>query len=98
VRFGRFTPAIFSQLARRRDLGVGIGLDDFGAGYASLTQLRRLPLDFVKIDGSFVGGLSASNEDDTIVTVTVDLARRLGLRSIAEGVETTRGDRPRLAV
>ncbi len=79
---------ILDQLGRIRDLGVQIGLDDFGTGYASLTHLRRLPLTFVKIDQSFVQGLEAQPEDDRIVAAVVDLAANLGLRSIAEGVET----------
>jgi diguanylate cyclase (GGDEF)-like protein len=79
---------IVHQLHAIRDLGVQVGLDDFGTGYASLTHLRRLPLAFVKIDQSFVQGLGTDQEDDRIVAAVVDLARNLGLRSIAEGVET----------
>lgn len=79
---------IVQQLHAIRDLGVQIGLDDFGTGYASLTHLRRLPLAFVKIDQSFVQGLGTDEEDDRIVAAVVDLATNLGLRSIAEGVET----------
>lgn len=82
-------PEILDQLSRIRDLGVQIGLDDFGTGYASLTHLRRLPLDFVKVDRSFVDGLGRDRGDERIVSAVVDLARNLGLRSIAEGVETT---------
>jgi predicted signal transduction protein with EAL and GGDEF domain len=79
---------IIEQLGQIRDLGVEIGLDDFGTGYASLTHLRRLPLTFVKIDQSFVQGLETGDEDGRIVSAVVDLAANLGLRSIAEGVET----------
>lgn len=81
-------PDILDQLGRIRDLGVQIGLDDFGTGYASLTHLRRLPLTFVKIDQSFVQGLETDREDARIVSAVVDLASNLGLRTIAEGVET----------
>ncbi len=81
-------PDIVRQLGRIRDLGVQIGLDDFGTGYASLTHLRRLPLTFVKIDRSFVQGLEKGHHDERIVSAVVDLAGNLGLRSIAEGVET----------
>jgi diguanylate cyclase (GGDEF)-like protein len=81
-------PDIVRQLVRIRDLGVQIGLDDFGTGYASLTHLRRLPLTFVKIDRSFVQGLEKGHHDERIVSAVVDLAGNLGLRSIAEGVET----------
>jgi diguanylate cyclase (GGDEF)-like protein len=81
-------PDILRQLERIRDLGVELGLDDFGTGYASLTHLRRLPLSFVKIDQTFVDGLGTDEEDERIVGAVVDLAANLGLRSIAEGVET----------
>jgi diguanylate cyclase (GGDEF)-like protein/PAS domain S-box-containing protein len=82
-------PDLVQQLGQIRDLGVQIGLDDFGTGYASLTHLRRLPLTFVKIDQSFVQGVGTDYEDERIVAAVVDLAANLGLRSIAEGVETT---------
>jgi EAL domain-containing protein (putative c-di-GMP-specific phosphodiesterase class I) len=81
-------PEVLQQLGHIRDLGVEIGLDDFGTGYASLTHLRRLPLSFVKIDQSFVQRLETDHEDERIVAAVVDLAANLGLRSIAEGVET----------
>jgi EAL domain-containing protein (putative c-di-GMP-specific phosphodiesterase class I) len=81
-------PDILSQLELIRDLGVQIGLDDFGTGYASLTHLRRLPLSFVKIDQTFVQGIGEDRSDERIVSAVVDLAANLGLRSIAEGVET----------
>jgi len=81
-------PEILQQLGHLRDLGVEIGLDDFGTGYASLTHLRRLPLTFVKIDRTFVSGIGTDHEDDRIVAAVIDLAANLGLRSIAEGVET----------
>jgi EAL domain-containing protein (putative c-di-GMP-specific phosphodiesterase class I) len=79
---------ILRQLADIKDLGVEIGLDDFGTGYASLTHLRRLPLSFVKIDQSFVQGLNTDREDEDVVSAVIGLAAHLGLRSIAEGVET----------
>jgi predicted signal transduction protein with EAL and GGDEF domain len=82
-------PDFLAQLRSIASLGVQVGLDDFGTGYASLTHLRRLPLTFVKIDQSFVKGLGADHEDQRIVAAVVDLAANLGLRSIAEGVETT---------
>jgi diguanylate cyclase (GGDEF)-like protein/PAS domain S-box-containing protein len=79
---------VVEQLRSIRDLGVEIGLDDFGTGYASLTHLRRLPLTFVKIDQSFVQGIGVDEGDERIVAAVVDLAANLGLRSVAEGVET----------
>jgi EAL domain-containing protein (putative c-di-GMP-specific phosphodiesterase class I) len=81
-------PDFLAQLRSIASLGVQVGLDDFGTGYASLTHLRRLPLTFVKIDQSFVKGLGADREDQRIVAAVIDLAANLGLRSIAEGVET----------
>jgi diguanylate cyclase (GGDEF)-like protein len=81
-------PDILNQLRVIRDFGVEIGLDDFGTGYASLTHLRQLPLTFVKIDRSFVEGLETDREAVGIVSAVIDLAANLGLRSIAEGIET----------
>jgi diguanylate cyclase (GGDEF)-like protein/PAS domain S-box-containing protein len=81
-------PDILRQLVLLRDLGVQIGLDDFGTGYASLTHLRRLPLSFVKIDQTFVQGIGEDQSDERIVSAVVDLAANLGLRSIAEGIES----------
>ena len=82
-------PDILRQLEQIRELGVQIGLDDFGTGYASLTHLRSLPLSFVKIDQTFVQGIGEDPSDERIVSAVVDLAANLGLRSIAEGIETT---------
>jgi diguanylate cyclase (GGDEF)-like protein/PAS domain S-box-containing protein len=79
---------VLAQLHRVRDLGVEIGLDDFGTGYASLTHLRRLPVTFVKLDRSFISGLGADIQDEQIVAALIDLTAKLGLRSIAEGIET----------
>jgi EAL domain-containing protein (putative c-di-GMP-specific phosphodiesterase class I) len=74
-------------LTELRDLGVQLSLDDYGTGYCSLTYLRDLPLDEVKIDRSFVMGLVPGSTDAAIVASTVELARTLGLRTVAEGVE-----------
>ncbi len=82
-------PDILRQLKLIRDLGVQIGLDDFGTGYASLTHLRNLPLSFVKIDQTFIHGIGEDQSDERIVAAVVDLAANLGLRSIAEGIETS---------
>jgi diguanylate cyclase (GGDEF)-like protein len=77
-----------AALQALRDIGVGVSLDDFGTGYCSLSYLRRLPIDSLKIDRSFVRGLGHEADDDSIVTSVIDLARSLGVSVVAEGVET----------
>jgi EAL domain-containing protein (putative c-di-GMP-specific phosphodiesterase class I) len=71
-----------------RGLGVRLSLDDFGTGYSSLGRLRRMPVAEVKIDPSFVSGLAGSPDNQVIVRSVVDLVRGLGIRSVAEGVES----------
>lgn len=75
-------------LGRLRETGVAIELDDFGTGYASLTHLRRFPVDALKLDRGFVAPLGLEPENDAIVEAICCLARRLGKRVVAEGVES----------
>ncbi len=70
------------------ELGVQIAIDDFGTGYSSFARLRELPLDRLKIDRRFVGGMIDHERDDVIVRSMIDLAENMGLRTTAEGVET----------
>jgi diguanylate cyclase (GGDEF)-like protein/PAS domain S-box-containing protein len=74
-------------LAALHDLGATVSIDDFGTGYSSLAYLKRLPVDEIKVDRSFVTGLVAESDDEVIVRSTIDLAHNLGLTVVAEGVE-----------
>jgi diguanylate cyclase (GGDEF)-like protein len=76
--------AVLNRLAR---LGVGLSIDDFGTGFSSLSYLKRLPIEELKIDRSFVSNMLDRVEDFTIVRATVELGRNLGLRVVAEGVQ-----------
>ncbi len=77
-----------SSVAELRDLGVRIGIDEFGSGQSSLAYLKRFPLDFVKIDRSLVAGLGHNDQDTAIVRATLDLAHNLDLVVTAVGVES----------
>jgi EAL domain-containing protein (putative c-di-GMP-specific phosphodiesterase class I) len=79
---------IAEVVAGLRASGVQVSVDDFGTGFSSLKFLSRVPVDEVKIDRTFVSQLGASPEAAAIVRTTVDLAQQLGLRVVAEGVET----------
>ena len=74
-------------LNRLSERGFKLSIDDFGTGYSSLAYLKRLPVDELKIDKSFVMGMEAGEDDAMIVRSTIDLAHNLGLGVVAEGVE-----------
>jgi diguanylate cyclase (GGDEF)-like protein len=71
-----------------KDLGVYVGIDDFGTGHSSLARLRSLPVEVLKVDRSFIDGLGTEREDSAVVAAILSLAHALGLHVIAEGVET----------
>jgi diguanylate cyclase (GGDEF)-like protein len=81
-------PEVIRTLDELKELGVGLAIDDFGTGYCSLTYLKRVPADTVKVDRTFVAGLGSDQQDTAIVTAVVRLAHSLGMAVVAEGVET----------
>jgi EAL domain-containing protein (putative c-di-GMP-specific phosphodiesterase class I) len=79
------------QTARRleaiKELGARIAIDDFGTGYSSLAHLQRFPVDALKIDRSFVSGLSRNHEGETLIQTLVQLGKALSIETFAEGIE-----------
>jgi diguanylate cyclase (GGDEF)-like protein/PAS domain S-box-containing protein len=84
--------AVNNTLRSLKDLGIQLAVDDFGMGYSSLSYLKRFPVDFLKIDRSFIAGLGqdtdGASKDAEIVPAMIDLTHALGLKAVAEGVET----------
>jgi diguanylate cyclase len=83
----RSDPDILRQLHAIRDLGVRLAIDDFGTGNSAVVYLKQFPIDVLKIDQSFIRGVASSSEDAAITSATIAMARQLGLRVVAEGVE-----------
>jgi diguanylate cyclase (GGDEF)-like protein/PAS domain S-box-containing protein len=81
--------AALESLTALKNLGVGLAVDDFGTGYSSLTYLKKFPIDELKIDRSFINGLGSDSGDSAIVGSCIDLAHAVGIRAVAEGVETS---------
>ena len=84
----RDVETVNETMRRLKELGVKFALDDFGTGYSSLSYLKRLPLDTLKIDRSFIRDLESDPSDRVIVQTILNIARTLQLSVIAEGVET----------
>jgi diguanylate cyclase (GGDEF)-like protein/PAS domain S-box-containing protein len=78
-----------AKMQQLKEIGVGFAMDDFGTGYSSLSYLTRLPLDRLKIDRSFICNLPDSESDAIVVQAIITMAHTLGLKVVAEGVETT---------
>lgn len=81
-------PHVTEQIRRYRDAGIGIAVDDFGTGYSALSYLKRLPIDYVKIDQSFIADLVEDSNDRNLVEAIIIMCHKLGMQVVAEGVES----------
>jgi EAL domain-containing protein (putative c-di-GMP-specific phosphodiesterase class I) len=88
VFLGRNADRVARALNRLSGAGFTIALDDFGTGYASLSHLKQFPIDVIKVDRQFVRDLETDPDDAAIVRTVLNLAYSLGIRTVAEGVET----------
>jgi diguanylate cyclase (GGDEF)-like protein len=84
----RFAVHTDKQIAQLRDLGCRIAIDDFGTGYSSFSYLKRLPVDYLKIDGSFIKGLARDRVDQSMVRMVGEVARAAGMETVAEYVHS----------
>ena len=82
------SPQALNSMSKLKQLGCRLYMDDFGTGYASLTYLKRFPIDVLKIDRSFVTDIGIDSDDEAIIQSTLALAKSLGKECVAEGVET----------
>ena len=79
---------VSSTLKRLQDTGVTISMDDFGTGYSSLALLKRLPIQTLKIDRSFITSLEENTQDSAFISAILSMAKQLGLHVVTEGVES----------
>ena len=88
VTHGVVSERVSAELQELHEKGVGIAIDDFGTGFSSIGHLRRFPVDLIKVDRSFVQGVGHNLKDTAITTSLASLAHALGVRAIAEGIES----------
>jgi diguanylate cyclase (GGDEF)-like protein/PAS domain S-box-containing protein len=79
---------LLARLEQLHELGVGLAVDDFGTGYSSLAYLRRLPIDVLKVDRSFVSGIGVRDTETKLASTIIQMGQMLGLTTVAEGIET----------
>ena len=84
----RFAASTDRQIAMLRDLGCQLAIDDFGSGYSSFSYLKRLPVDYLKIDGSFIKSLARDRVDQAMVRMVGEVARAAGIQTVAEYVHS----------
>jgi EAL domain-containing protein (putative c-di-GMP-specific phosphodiesterase class I) len=83
------TQEINAILSKLKEMNIKIAIDDFGTGYSSLSRLKEMSIDCLKIDRSFVNGIHGGTKDQAIISAIIAMAKGMGIKAIAEGVETT---------